>query len=104
MAQDRPASREKGECLACGLGADYDVEGPLSVLKASGESGCARCKLLTLSAELFSKHWTLDAQGDPTMILNPGYSSGGVLQIGLEWISSKEDVYQLLRLDVSGEV
>lgn len=105
MAQDRPTSREKGACLTCGLGVDYfEVKGPLSVLKASGESGCARCKLLTLSAELFSMHWTLDAQDDPTIILWRPYSSGRVLQVCLKWASSKGGADQVLWLDVSGEV
>ncbi|KAH7264597.1 heterokaryon incompatibility protein-domain-containing protein [Fusarium solani] len=104
MAQDGPTSREKGECLACGLGVDYyEVKGPLSVLKASGESGCARCKLLTLSAELFSKHWTLDTEDDPTIILSPPYSSGRVLQVCLKWASSRGGGDQVLWLDVSGE-
>ncbi|KAI8714856.1 HET domain-containing protein [Fusarium sp. LHS14.1] len=104
MAQNRPTSRGKGRCLACGLGVDcFELKGPLSAVKASGESGCARCRLLTLSAELFSKHWTLDGQDDPTMILSPPYYNGGILQVCLKWASSKGGEDQVLWLDVSGE-
>lgn len=105
MAQDWATSPEKGECLACGLNVDtFQVKGPLNVLKASGESGCARCKLLTLSAELFSTHWTLDDQDDPIITLSRPYSGGKALQICLEWPSVRRGKYLALWLDVSGEV